>query len=172
MHIVQDYQGFGPVWLTEGIADYVRYKFGVNNEASGWWLPDYNRNQRYDQGYGVTARFLLWLEKTKKTGIVAKLNEDLREHTFTDATWTTEFGKTLDELWEAYGQMSRVSGIIAVHRVFFSTRTRHGRTRTGRAGRVSGSYPCKAGPKNTIGTPVLVVPEVGFCPISGFKGWL
>jgi len=39
MHIVQDYRHDPPGWLTEGIADYVRYVYGVNNPASHWTLP-------------------------------------------------------------------------------------------------------------------------------------
>lgn len=36
MHLVQAYPGgAGPGWLTEGIADYVRYDFGVDNEGAG-----------------------------------------------------------------------------------------------------------------------------------------
>lgn len=60
MHIVQDYdQSAGPEWLTEGIADYARYKFGVNNAAAKWALPDYKSTQNYDNAYRVTARFLV-----------------------------------------------------------------------------------------------------------------
>jgi len=60
MHIVQDYgQSTGPGWLTEGIADYARYKFGVNNPAAKWALPAYKSTQKYTDAYRVTARFLV-----------------------------------------------------------------------------------------------------------------
>ena len=46
MHIVQDYgESTGPGWLTEGIADYARYKFGVNNDAAKWSLTPYKAGQ-------------------------------------------------------------------------------------------------------------------------------
>src|ERR1700748_2900391 len=52
MHIVQDYgDSVGPGWLTEGIADYARNKFGVNNPAAKWSLPDFKASQHYDNAY-------------------------------------------------------------------------------------------------------------------------
>ena len=48
--------------LTEGLADYARYKYGVNNAAAGWSLPNYASGQSYTNAYAVTARFLVWLE--------------------------------------------------------------------------------------------------------------
>jgi hypothetical protein len=103
MHIVQDYgDSNGPGWLTEGIADYARYKFGVNNAAAGWKLPDYKPTQNYDNAYRVTARFLVWLEEKVKPGIVKTLDEQMRAHTFTDATWTQLTGKSVDQLWKDY----------------------------------------------------------------------
>ena len=35
MHVVQSYVS-SPGWLQEGIADYARYHYGVNNDAAGW----------------------------------------------------------------------------------------------------------------------------------------
>ncbi|RYY09577.1 MAG: hypothetical protein EOO36_22015, partial [Cytophagaceae bacterium] len=57
MHIVQAYpNGNAPGWLTEGIADYARYAFGVNNQAGHWQLPDYKAGQSYTNSYRITAR--------------------------------------------------------------------------------------------------------------------
>eukprot|EP01037_Dinobryon_pediforme_P003820 gene3820-3868_t len=105
MHIVQDYgQSNGPGWLTEGIADYARYKFGVNNAAAKWSLPDYKPTQNYDNAYRITARFLLWIEEKVKPGIVKELDSQLRKHTFTDDSWKKLTGKTVDELWKNYSE--------------------------------------------------------------------
>lgn len=103
MHIVQDYgESSGPGWLTEGIADYARYKFGINNEAAKWSLPPYKAGQNYDNAYRITARFLLWIEEKHKAGIVKALDEQMRKHTYTDDSWKKLTGKTLDELWKEY----------------------------------------------------------------------
>jgi Peptidase of plants and bacteria len=103
MHIVQDYgESAGPGWLTEGIADYARYKFGINNPAAKWALPAYKPTQKYTDAYRVTARFLVWMEEKVNPGVVKDFNKQLRLHTFTDNSWKVATGKTLDELWEAY----------------------------------------------------------------------
>ena len=103
MHIVQDYgQSTGPGWLTEGIADYARYKFGVDNAGAKWSLPAFKATQSYENSYRITARFLVWVEKDIKPGLIKDLDGQLRAHTFTDESWKNETGKTLDELWAAY----------------------------------------------------------------------
>lgn len=103
MHIVQDYgESVGPGWLTEGIADYARNKFGVNNAAAKWTLPNYKSTQNYDNAYRITARFLVWIEAKVKPGIVKELDNQMRKHTYTDNAWKQQTGKTVDELWKTY----------------------------------------------------------------------
>lgn len=103
MHIVQDYgHSKGPGWLTEGIADYVRYEYGVNNPAANWKLSDFKAEQNYTNAYRVTARFLAWLEKNKKPGIVKALDASLRDKTYTADNWKQLTGKNVDELWAEY----------------------------------------------------------------------
>jgi hypothetical protein len=102
MHIVQDYRHDGPGWLTEGIADYVRYVYGVNNLKSNWKLPPYRPNQSYTNAYRVTARFLLWIEKNKDQHIVDQMDAAMRDGTYTDSLWTKLAGSTVDGLWQQY----------------------------------------------------------------------
>lgn len=103
MHIVQAYgNDAGPWWITEGIADYVRYVYGVDNAGAKWTLTPYKASQNYDNGYRITARFFAWLEKNGHKGIVKSLDKHMRAHTFTDEVWKTETTKTLTELWSAY----------------------------------------------------------------------
>lgn len=104
MHIVQAYRQWEPVWLREGIADYARYRFGVNNPAARWKPPEYNPGQSYQDAYQVTARFLVWLEKRVKPGIVKALDQSLREGTYEVENWRKLTGKTVDELWSDYGK--------------------------------------------------------------------
>jgi hypothetical protein len=103
MHIVQNYPGdAGPWWITEGIADYVRYVNGVDNAGGGWALPPYMDGQHYSNGYRVTARFLVWMEKQVKPGIVKILDRAMRTATYTDAIWQQQTGKSIDQLWSSY----------------------------------------------------------------------
>ena len=106
-HIVQSY-GRGPNpnpgWLTEGITDYVRHTFGVDNAGANWKLPEYKESHSYKDSYRITARFLLWAEKNIRATLVDELDAALRNHTYTEETWKTLTGKSLDELWQAYAQ--------------------------------------------------------------------
>ena len=103
MHIVQGYpNNAGPGWITEGIADYVRYKFGVDNEAAGWKLPDLKPEHHYDNAYRITARFFVWLEEKKKKGLVKKLDKAMRQAKYTEAFWKEQTGLTVEELWKEY----------------------------------------------------------------------
>ncbi|RZK51489.1 MAG: secretory protein, partial [Pedobacter sp.] len=103
MHVVQNYGGgSGPGWLTEGIADYVRFKYGVDNAGAKWALPAFKPEHSYKNAYRVTARFLNWLETNGNKGIVVKLDNAMRNHTYKDAIWKELTGKTIDELWTIY----------------------------------------------------------------------
>ena len=109
MHIVQSYGGKSgmPGWLTEGIADYVRYAYGVDNSGAGWSLPKFSEKQSYKNSYRITARFLVWLEKSGHKGIVKKLDQAGRDKTYDNgAIWEKLAGKTIDELWIDYSQNS------------------------------------------------------------------
>ena len=103
MHIVQAYPPDScPGWLTEGIADYARYTFGVNNGPGHWALPDYKAGQNYTNSYRIAARFLVWLERHGHPRLVDKLNRAARLGTYTPAIWRQQTGHSLDELWAAY----------------------------------------------------------------------
>lgn len=105
MHIVQGYgYSAGPVWLTEGIADYVRYKYGIDNAGSKWTLPAYNVKQSYTNSYRITGRFFVWIEEQVKEGTIKKMDASLRKHTYNEGTWKDLTGKTLDELWAEYAK--------------------------------------------------------------------
>lgn len=104
MHVVQAYRQWDPAWLREGLADYARQKYGVNNAAADWSLPDYRPKQSYKDAYRVTARFLVWLEKNVKPGIAVALDGALREGNYQPETWNALTGKGVDELWQDYGK--------------------------------------------------------------------
>lgn len=104
MHIVQAYpHNAGPGWLTEGIADYVRYRFGVDNKGAGWALPNYKSSQHYTNSYRVTARFLDWIEK-QYPGFVKKMDSAMRNNEYSPQLWKQWTGKDLDALWKTYGE--------------------------------------------------------------------
>ncbi|WP_285008241.1 basic secretory protein-like protein [Pedobacter faecalis] len=104
MHVVQSYPYVADAgWVTEGIADYVRFTHGLTNPVAKWTLPAFSSNQSYKDAYRVTARFFLWLEKNGYEGIVIKLDKSMRTAAYTTATfWPANTGKTIDQLWADY----------------------------------------------------------------------
>ena len=107
MHIVQAYpNGSGPWWITEGIADYVRFKYGVANDKGNWRLPEFNDKQKYTDSYRITARFFHWIESNKKKNFIKTLDKAMREKTYSDNFWVKQTGKTIDGLWSEYAANS------------------------------------------------------------------
>jgi len=103
MHVVQSYhRGNTPGWLTEGIADFVRYKYGVNNAKANWSLTPYAPGHSYTNAYRITARFLVWIEENADKQIVDRMNKAAYDGTYDDSLWMKYTGKTVDDLWKAY----------------------------------------------------------------------
>jgi hypothetical protein len=101
---VQGYpEGKYPAWVCDGLADYARYTYGINNAAAGWSLGGYSPKQHYTDSYAVTARFFVWLEKRVDARVLEDLDAALRGGTYTDAFWRQRTGRTVDQLWTAYG---------------------------------------------------------------------
>jgi hypothetical protein len=90
-----------PGWLIEGMADYARYQFGVNNDAVGWKLPNYQEGQDYTNGYQVTAAFLKYVD-SKYPGTSQGLFDVSHAMKYTACVWVTLTGKTVDQLWSEY----------------------------------------------------------------------
>lgn len=103
MHIVQSYTAdTTPGWLTEGIADYVRNQYGVNNAAAGWSLQMPTAASAYTDGYGTTGRFILWLEARYDLEFAEMLDTAVRSGSYVPSSWISYTGKTVDELWQDY----------------------------------------------------------------------
>ena len=114
MHIVQSYGNRSgmPGWLTEGIADYIRYAYGVDNKGAGWSLPKFSEKQSYKNSYRITARFLAWLEASGNKGIVKKLDLAGRDKTYDNGElWKKLTGKTIDELWADYAKNPTIANV-------------------------------------------------------------
>lgn len=100
VHVVQRYRrGHAPGWLVEGIADYIRFfKYEPGN------LGPIPRTARYNDAYRRTAAFLDYVSRKYDPHLVRKVNEALREGTYTDRIFQDLTGKPLPELgneWQA-----------------------------------------------------------------------
>lgn len=100
-HVIQHY-GRGNKdagWLTEGIADYVRYYVIEPGTRQGRFNPD---RATYKGGYQPAAGMLNWLEKTKGPGFVVKLNDRMRSGRYTPELFKEMAGGDPDEMWEKF----------------------------------------------------------------------
>ncbi|SHI40814.1 Peptidase [Rubritalea squalenifaciens DSM 18772] len=100
VHVVQQYPPGQPVWVTEGIADYIRWVQYEKKKLKE--LPVANEDKGYTKGYQVTAGFFLWLEKNGGEGIVRKLNAAMRKKQYSDQIFEDVTGTNLDDLWSQY----------------------------------------------------------------------
>ena len=94
-----------PDWLTEGIADYVRF-YLYEPEAHGCDMDLRSKNARYDGMYRVSANFLDFVER-RHPGVVKELNALCRQGKYKEETyWKKRTGKTVKELekeWKSQG---------------------------------------------------------------------
>ncbi len=102
VHTLQSYEPPGPTghhsWLTEGIADYVRYGYYEPDSP----LPRYFTGASYEDSYKTTATFLRWVAQRYDRDVVKQLNLALRAGTFGKPTFQNITGKPLDDLWAEF----------------------------------------------------------------------
>ena len=98
VHTIQRY-GKGPLWITEGLADYVRYyHYEPGNGRAGFNL----NKASYKNGYKPTAAFFAWIEREHDPKIIKKLHRSRVEKTYSDELFEKATGKPLDELWDDF----------------------------------------------------------------------
>lgn len=100
VHVIQSYPSGRPGWLTEGIADYLRWAIYEGKPQE--WFRRPNEQRGYRQSYRVAAGFLLWLETEPAPGIVTKLNTAMMRGEYSPEMFKEATGKSLDELWMEY----------------------------------------------------------------------
>lgn len=105
VHVIQGYPDGQQSWLTEGIADYLRWAIYEAKPQEWFSVPD--QSDGYRQGYRVCAGFLLWLESDRAPGVVKKLNTALRRDQYSDLLFEEYTDQTLENLWQDYVQERR-----------------------------------------------------------------
>lgn len=90
-------RGMAPGGLTEGIADYVMIKSNYYDPAT-YTKP--GAGKKWDEGYGVTARFLEYCDSLRK-GFTVKLNNKMRD-VYKDDYFSELLGKHLGQVWSEY----------------------------------------------------------------------
>lgn len=93
-----------PGWVTEGIADYVRWFLYEPQSHGAEIKPRDAAKARHDASYRTTANFLNWVVTKYDPELVTRLNAAARAGTYTDAFWKQRTGHTVVELadeWKA-----------------------------------------------------------------------
>ena len=98
-HVIQAFSAYNPVWLVEGIADYIRWvKFEPEH-----FHPRLNvQKSTYHDAYQTTAAFLAWCELHYDSALVTKLNRAVRFGTYKDDLFQKYCGKDVDALWAEF----------------------------------------------------------------------
>jgi hypothetical protein len=99
IHVIQAF-GSGnsvPGWVTEGIADYLRFFWW---ERNGFETCRVNpESARYTDSYRTTAAFFDWIVRTKDAGFIKRLNAYCREGNYSIGLFNEFTGMTVEELW-------------------------------------------------------------------------
>ena len=105
-HVVQDYwcRGYAnptPRWLSEGIADWVRWCNFEGSVGIDRINEEARKRPKLDASYQITASFLNWVSKhvdtepgTVNRALMVKLNQACREGRFSEQMWTDLTGKS------------------------------------------------------------------------------
>ncbi len=96
VHVIQAYPQPEPWWITEGIADYIRYHRFEPSKPRRRIDP---KTANWRDSYDTAAEFLAWIEKHCNTEIICKLNKAMRESAYKDELFETYTGKSLNALW-------------------------------------------------------------------------
>ena len=98
-HVVQSMSAYNPVWLIEGVADYIRWaKFEPQNHK-----PSINvKTATYHDSYRTTGTFLAWCEMHYDSALVTKLNNAVRFGKYDDGLFEKFCGKNVDALWAEF----------------------------------------------------------------------
>jgi len=91
-----DHTEVSAAWLTEGIADYVRW---FNFEAVAKRpSPRQSRHPKATGSYQTTGAFLFWAVNIYDRNMVKKLNEAMYDGSYKPEIWTKLTGKSLEDL--------------------------------------------------------------------------
>jgi len=106
-HVVQAYHKPVPGWVTEGIADYVRWF--CYEPANRRPRPD-PQHAAYTDGYQTTAAFFDWIMRAKDKTFIRRLNAAARDGKYSDDLFREYTGKPLDKLWAEYLETVKKAG--------------------------------------------------------------
>ncbi|RYG63312.1 hypothetical protein EON80_21485 [bacterium] len=98
-HTVQSMSAYNPVWLVEGVSDYIRWcAYEPQNHKPRIDVT----KAKYSDSYRTTGTFLAWIQLNYDSRIVTKLNHEVRFATFKLDDFKRFTGKDVDTLWAEF----------------------------------------------------------------------
>jgi hypothetical protein len=123
VHVAQAYpQATNPRWLTEGIADYVRYYVLFPDDPGRAFDPG---KEDWREGYSPTAGLLAWAE-ARWPGVVMTINAAMRRGEEGDVALAATTGMTPGFLWKAYLASHPDAASAAKRRAYWESLKRAG----------------------------------------------
>jgi len=98
-HVIQSMSAYNPVWLIEGVADYIRW---IKFEPENYTVRINPRTATYHDSYRTTGTFLAWCELHYDNRLVTHLNHDVRFGKYTNDRFKQYCGKDVDTLWAEF----------------------------------------------------------------------
>ena len=99
VHFVQSYPTYDPVWLVEGIADYVRWFF---YEPVGKRPRPNPAKATARDSYQTTGAFLYWASCHYDLALVPKLSKAFQANAYKESLFKEYTGRTLNQLNEEW----------------------------------------------------------------------
>ena len=106
-HLVQLYPEFEPGWVTEGIADYIRWHLYEKKPLE--WFPIGDDEKGYEAAYRITGGFFLWIAIHKNADFIKILNTSIKNGEYEDSIFLQNTGNDLDALWHEYFQYRKAN---------------------------------------------------------------
>lgn len=98
-HVIQATRSYNPVWLVEGVADYIRW---IRFEPENYHARLNAQTATYHDSYRTSATFLAWCELHYDSRLVTKLNQDVRFGNYKNDLFQKYCGKDVDALWAEF----------------------------------------------------------------------
>lgn len=98
-HVIQAMSSYDPVWLIEGVADYIRW---VRFEPQNFQYGINPKKSTYHDAYRTTAAFLAYCELHYDSRLVTKLNDAIRFGNYNNGLFLKYCGKDVDALWAEF----------------------------------------------------------------------
>jgi hypothetical protein len=87
-----------PSWITEGIADYIRWFLYEPESKGAHYPPQRIKQMKHDASYRISANFIDWVSRNHNKELVHLINDAARHGRYEESLWKKHTGKSLGEL--------------------------------------------------------------------------